>query len=214
MTASGNPWADPATEQDAYGGPPGHPAQPYPPGAPPPGYGWAPAPPPYWAVPGAPVPARTRRPGQVVAAAVLAFVQAAVVAASSAYLLLLVSAFGLLAGVSAGDAGAAPLVTEAVVLTVVQLLSAVALVVGGTMVLNRRSRPSWLTLVVACGVQLALALYWVVRLSTLDGSGDDVLGPAAALAVGVLLFTAAPAVALGLLLTGTVRRWLEGPGPR
>jgi hypothetical protein len=209
VSAPGSPWSDPATEteQVAYAGPPTYAA---------PGYGWAPpAPPaPYWPAYGPPVPVRPRRPGQVVASAVLAFVQAAVVALSSAYLLVLASTFGLLASEIGGDGEADALVTEAVVLTVVQLLSAVALVVGGIMVLNRRSRASWLTLLVAFAAQLALSLYWVVRLSTIDGfTDDDVLGRAPVLLVGVLFFAAVPAVGLGLLLTGTVRRWAADAGP-
>ncbi len=163
---------------------------------------------------GPPAPSRPRRPGQVVAAAVLAFVQAGVVAVASAYVLLLASTFGFLATVpgasGADEAGA--LVTEATVLTVVQLLSAVGLVVGGVLVLNRRSRSSWLTLVLGFAVQLALALYWLVRLLTLGGLVDDAVGsdPVGVLVVGVLFFAAAPAVGLGLLLVGAVRRWAAG----
>ncbi|SHH30813.1 hypothetical protein [Geodermatophilus nigrescens] len=211
MTHPASPWSDPATETEpvAYAGPPvsAPPPQPYPGGWAPPGYGW---PPQQWPAYGPPAPARPRRPGQVVAAAVLSFVQAAAVALSSAYLLLLASTFGFLATEFGGDAQADALVTEATVVTVVQLLSAVALVVGGVLVLNRRGRGTWATLVAALGVQLALSLYWVVRLSTLDGFSDDVVGPAAVLVVGVLFFTAAPAVALGLLLVGPVRRWAAG----
>ncbi len=211
MTGPGSPWADPATETEpvAYTGPPASTAPPA--GYPAPGYGWVPPP---WPAYGPPVPARPRRPGQLVAAAVLAFVQAALVALSSAYLMLLASTFGLLSSEFGGDPEAEALVTEAVVLTVVQLLSAIALVVGGVVVLNRRGRGSWLTLLVSLAVQLALALYWLVRLATLDGfTDDDVLAPAAALVVGVLFFAAVPAVALGLLLTGTARRWATGDGP-
>jgi hypothetical protein len=230
VTAPGDPWSDSATEteQVAYSGPPAYTGAPaaYPPpghaptghhqpgsarpGYPQPGYGWAPAPAPYWPAYGPPVPARPRRPGQVVASAVLAFVQAAAVALSSAYLLLLASTFGFVASEFGGDPEAEALVSEAVVVTVLQLLSAVALVVGGILVLNRRSRSSWLTLLVAFGVQLALALYWVVRLSSLDGFSDEVFGPAAVLVVGVLFFAACPAVGLGLLLVGAVRRWAAG----
>ncbi len=219
MTAPGSPWSDPATETEpvAYAGPPTYATASAPgwtapgwtaPGWTAPGYGWAPPPAPYWPAYGPPAPARPRRPGQVVAAAVLAFVQAAVVALSSAYLLLLASTLGLVSSEFGGSSEAESLVTEAVVLTVVQLLSAIALVVGGIMVLNRRSRASWLTLLVSFAAQLALSLYWVVRLSTLDGfTDDDVLGSAPVLLLGVLFFAAVPAVGLGLLLTGTARRW-------
>ena len=214
--SGGSPWADPATEteQVAYAGPPATAAPGYPPaGYAPPGYGWAPPPAPYWAAYGPPVPARPRRPGQLVAAAVLSFVQAALVALSSAYLVLLAVAAGALAteyGTSTEDDA---LVTEAVVLTVVQLLSAIGLVIGGILVLNRRSRGTWLTLVVTCAVQLALALYWAVRLTTLDGFTDELDGPGAALVAGVLFYAAAPAVALGLLLVPAVRRWATGDAP-
>ncbi|MGY1607051.1 hypothetical protein [Geodermatophilus sp. SYSU D00700] len=213
MTAPGSPWADPATEteQVVYTGPPSY-ATPPVPGALPPGYGWPPPSVPYWPTHGLLAPARSRRPGQVVAAAVLAFVQAALVALTSAYLLLLASTLGLVSPGFGGDADADSLVTEAVVVTVVQLLSAVALVVGGVLVLNRRSRGSWLTLLVALAVQLALALYWLVRLGTLDGFTDEV-GPGAVLVAGVLFYVAAPAVGLGLLLAGGVRRWAADPEP-
>ncbi|MBM7804741.1 hypothetical protein JOD57_000578 [Geodermatophilus bullaregiensis] len=220
-----SPWSDPAAQADpvAYAGPPVTAPAPYaaaaypPPGPytaaayPHPGYGWPGHGVPVW---GPPAPLRPRRPGQVVAAAVLAFVQAGLVAVASAYVLLLASTFGFLATVpgasDADEAGA--LVTEATVLTVVQLLSAIALVVGGVMVLNRRSRASWLTLVAAVAAQLALALYWLVRLSALGGFLDDTTGsdPSGVLVVGVLFFAAAPAVGLGLLLVGAVRRWAAG----
>ncbi len=216
MTPAGSPWADPRTEteQVAYAGPPTTAAPGLPaPGSPVPGYGWAPPPAPYWAVPGPPAPVRPRRPGQLVAAAVLAFVQAALVVVSSAYLLLLASTLGLLSGELGGDAEAGALVTEAVVVTVVQLVSAIALLVGGIVVLNRRGRRSWQTLVAGLAVQLALALYWVVRLTTLDVATGEAVGPVAVLAVLVLFFAAAPAVGLGLLLTGTVRGWATGSDP-
>jgi len=205
VSGVGSPWSDPETV--TYTGPPvSAPPQQHP--WAPPAAGWPPAP--YWPAYGPPVPARPRRPGQVVAAAVLAFVQAVGVALTSAYLLLLASTFGLLSTEFGGDSETDAFIDEAVVLTVVQLLSAVALVVGGILVLNRRARSSWTTLVVAFGVQLALALYWVVRLSTLGGFSEDVVGPAAVLVVGVLFFTAAPGVGVGLLLAGAVRRWSAG----
>ena len=220
MSAPGSPWSDPATEteQVAYAGPPpsappGHSAAPgygAAPGYAPPGYGWPPSPAPYWAgQPPFAAPARPRRPGQVVAAAVLAFVQATGVALASAYVLLLASTFGFLATEYGGDEQVDSLVTEASVLSAVQLVSAVALVVGGILVLNRRSRSSWTTLLVAFGVQLALSLYWIVRLTTVDAFGDA-FAPFAVLVVGVLFFAALPAVGLGLLLVGTVRAWATG----
>ncbi|PWW24646.1 hypothetical protein JD79_03835 [Geodermatophilus normandii] len=212
MTAPGSPWADPATttEPVAYLGPP--PTAPYAPPAPGPyGGGW-PVPAPYWPAYGPPVPARPRRPGQLVASSVLAFVQGGLVALTSAYLLLLASTLGVVSTGFGGDAEADALVAEGTVVTIVQLLSVVALVVGGILVLNRRSRSSWLTLLVALAVQLLLAVYWLVRLSSLDALTDDVLGSAGLLVAAVLFYVAAPAVALGLLLVGPVRRWSDDAG--
>jgi hypothetical protein len=225
VTVPGSPWADPATttEPVAYGGPP--PTAPY--AAPAPGPyggvpyggipyggvpGW-PAPPGYWPAYGPPVPARPRRPGQLVASAVLAFVQAGLVALTSAYVLLLASTLGVVSSGFGGDPRADALVTEGTVVTIVQMLSVVALVVGGILVLNRRSRSSWLTLLVALAVQLVLAVYWLVRLSTLDALTEDVLPSAGLLVAAVLFYVAAPAVALGLLLVGPVRRWADSTDP-
>ncbi|MGY1731263.1 hypothetical protein ACI798_07065 [Geodermatophilus sp. SYSU D01045] len=213
MSSPGSPWADPAagTEPVAYAGPPA--TAPY--VTPPPVYGgYAPGWPaaPYWPAYGPPVPQRPRRPGQVVAAAVLAFVQAAVVALSSAYVLLLASTFGVFAAIPDAGTGADDdlygLVTEVTALSAVQLLSAVLLVVAGVLVLNRRSRAVWTTLLAGFGVQLALAVYWLVRLTSLaDLAGFE---PTGVLVVGVLFYAAAPAVGLGLLLAGAVRRWAAG----
>ena len=197
-----NPWADPATETQPgapYAGPP--PTTPYRPasgGWPPPAafHGAA------WPWPAAP--ARPRRPGQVVAAAVLAFVQAAGVAIATAYVQLLATVFSMAAGQPGFPADGAALAAEAGVLGVVQLVSVVALVVGGILALNRRSPLARRTLVAALAVQLALAAYWAVRLLVVFDSGP------AALLVLVLFCAAAPAVALGLAVGRASRAWFAG----
>ncbi|SFP37513.1 hypothetical protein SAMN05660464_2972 [Geodermatophilus dictyosporus] len=215
-----SPWADPSAPTDpaGYTGPPVTAPAPYavPPAYPPPSHGWAPGYPPALPAWGPPAPPRPRRPGQVTTAAVLGFVQAGVVALSSAYVLLLASTLGTLAvlgGQSSGEAES--LVTEATVLSVVQLLSAVALVVGGVLVLNRRGRASWATLLGGLGAQLAIALYWAVRLLTLDGLAGGVSGPGpvGVLVVLVLFYAVLPGVGVGLLLVRDARRWADGAGP-
>jgi hypothetical protein len=222
VTAPRDPWADPATETrdgDPYAGPPatgpagppawaqgqawqygqtagygagpGWPAPSYP-GYP--AWGWGPPP-------------RPRRPGQVIAAAVLAFVQVGLVLFASLYLYLIVSVVGFVedrAGMA--PVGSAALVAEGNVLLGVQLASVVLLVVAGVLALNRRRRSSWWTLVAAHAVQVALAVYWVLRLSTLSDTGAG--QPLAAFA---LFFLAGPAVAVGLLVAGPGRRWFDGP---
>ncbi len=220
MSAPRDPWADPTTptQQGApYAGPPptapapGWPppygaspygASPYGAWPPPwPGYGWPPGPP------------APRRPGQVVGAAVLAFVQAALVLVGALY----VYTFASVAALAAAEAGAglstgraADLAREGQVLALVQLASVVALVVGGILVLSRATRTAWITLVVAFAVQLVLALYWAVRLSdvigSLPGAGDG------GFLVGMsLFFAAAPLTGLGLLVAGPGRRWFTAP---
>ncbi|MFW3169043.1 hypothetical protein [Geodermatophilus sp. CPCC 206100] len=205
-----DPWSDPRTETEhgpPYAGPP--PTAPVPPwGQPygaPPGYGW-PAP---YGAPWPPAPTGPRRPGQVIAAAVLAFVQAAAVAFASAYVVLLASLFSLGGGEAGFPADGSGLATEATVLAFVQVASVVALVVGGIMALNRRSPAARWTLVGALAVQLALAAYWAVRLvALLEGAvGPD---PSAVLLFGVFCFAAAPAVGLGLLCSRSARAWFAG----
>ncbi|MGY1824361.1 hypothetical protein [Geodermatophilus sp. SYSU D00079] len=219
MTAPRDPWSDPATETEhgaPYAGPPPTPAVPPWPGPPygaPPGpagwppYGTAPYATPYTPTgrPGPPA-AGPRRPGQVVAAAVLAFVQSAGVAVASAYVFLVASLFALAEGEPGFPGDGDALAAEATALAAVQIASVVALVVGGIMVLSRRSAAARRTLVVALGLQVALAVYWAVRLSALL---DRVPGadPSAVLLFGVFCFAAAPAVALGLLVGRPAREW-------
>jgi hypothetical protein len=221
VTAPRDPWADPATETrdgDPYAGPPttgpaGPPSWPQAPawphgrspgfGA---GHGWAP---PYQGYPawGWAPPPRPGRPGQVIAAAVLAFVQAGLVLFASLYLYMIVSVVGFVedqAGVA--PVGSAALVAEGHALLVVQLASVVLLVVAGVLALNRRRRSAWWTLVAAHAVQVVLAVYWAVRFSALSDTG--VGQPLAAFA---LFFLAGPAVAVGLLVAGPARRWFDDP---
>jgi hypothetical protein len=206
VTVPRDPWSDPATETEPgapYAGPPPTAPAWVPPGyGAPPAYGWpAPYAPP-WPVP----PRGPRRPGQVVAAAVLAFVQAGVVAFASAYVFLLASVFSLARGEPGFPADAAALATEATAVAAVQIGSVVALVVAGVLVLNRRSAAARWTLVAALGLQIALAAYWWARLDGLSAAavGPD---PSAVVLFGVLCFAAAPAVGLGLVSSRPAREW-------
>jgi hypothetical protein len=219
-----DPWSDPATETEPgapYAGPPPTapyrpaaegwpgPAGPYPQASPhpwphawPPA--WPPPSPPPWPHPWPPAPARPQRPGQVVGAAVLALVQAAGVAVATAYVQLLGAVFSMAAGQPGLPAGGAALAAEAGTLAVVQLVSVVLLVAGGVLALVRRSPLARWTLVAAAALQLALAAYWAVRLlAVLDAGVAPVL---------VLVFAAAPAVALGLAVGRPARAWFAG-GP-
>jgi hypothetical protein len=152
-----------------------------------------------------------RRPGQVVAVAVLAFVQAGLVLLASAYVFF----FASIARVAVLDAGGTTgrsgtiddLAAEGNVLALLQVLSVVALVVGGVLALGRR-RAASPVLAGALTVQILLAVYWAVRLNSL---ADDLPGPdpATALTWCSLMFAAMPLVALGLLLFGPGRAWFQ-----
>lgn len=205
MSTPRDPWSDPATETEPgapYAGPPpttmpywATPAGPAPYAAPWP-QPWAQP----WPHPWPPAPVRPQRPGQVVAAAVLAFVQAAAVALTTAYVQLLGTVFAAAAEQPGFPADGAALAAEADVLSLVQLVSVLLLVAAGVLALaTRRPLARWV-LGAALALQLALAAYWAVRLLALAGT-------APALLVGVLAFAAAPTVALGLSVGRPARAW-------
>jgi hypothetical protein len=209
-----DPWAEPSRPAAPYAGPPptvpvAHPpygsappywnGQSY--GYPPAGYGypgpWGPAP-----------PSRPRRPGQVITVSVLSFVQAGLVFFASLYVWMLTSIADV-ARSRLSSATVAALVTEGTVLAIVQLVSAVVLVVAGAFALTRRTRAAWLVVLGAQLAQVALALYWAVRLQVWV---SDVPGPSpgAAFSAFALFFAAGPLVALGLVVFGPGRRWFDG----
>ena len=209
MSGQPSPWSDPTTEPEPgapYAGPP--PTVPYRPAT-----GWSPAPPyggtawpPPWPPPWPPAPARPQRPGQVIAAAVLAFVQAAGVALATAYVQLLGAVFSMAAGAPGFPADGAALAAEASALSLVQLASVVLLGTAGILALtSRRPLARW-TLVAAGALQLALAAYWAVRLLPVLDQGAGVL------TVLVLGFAAAPGVALGLSVGRPAQVWFAPPG--
>lgn len=212
------PWGQPPYGQQPWGQPP-YGQQPW--GQPP--YGQQPWGQPQYAQPqwgpgpygqpwGPPRPVE-RTPGQVIGAAVLAFVQAVVVLIASLY----VWFFASIADIASSgrpdvytSETARRLATEGTVLAVVQLVSVVLLVAGGIMALNRRSPVGYRLLGGAHVVQVVLALYWAGRLLDVLGElpGGDGEGSLAAFA---LFFVVGPAVSLGLLLSGAARRWFTAP---
>jgi hypothetical protein len=209
---SGDPWADPATptqQGEPYAGPP--PTAPYAYSAPP---AWGPQPygVPYGA-PWAPLPPRgPQRPAQVVTAAVLAFVQAAVVLIASLYVWMLASIADFL-GTQAQqgfDPRLGAFSREGAVLAILQTLSAALLIGAGIWALNSRRRGAWMLLLVAHAVQVVLTGYWLVRLA---GLADDLPGPDGdgALLGLSLFFAAGPVTAIVLLLVGAGRHWFAPP---
>jgi hypothetical protein len=195
------PWGQPAWGQPQWG-PPGY----GPPGYGPPGYG------PQWGPPRQPV---ARTPGQVITAAVLAFVQGVVVLIASLY----VWFFASIADIASSgrpdvytSETARRLATEGTVLAIVQLASVALLITAGILALNRRTPVAHRLLAAAHIVQVVLALYWAGRLLDVLGDlpGADGEGSLAAFS---LFFMAGPVVSLGLLLSGAARRWFTGTPP-
>ena len=223
-----NPWADPSTPTQPgtpYVGPPptapqpyGYPAQYGYPGYGPPGYAAPGYGPPGYGYPGPwgpPPPRRPQRPGQVITTAVLAFVQAGVVLIASLYLWFIASFLDLAAenDPSVSSVRLDELTTEGTVLAIVQVVSAVLLVAAGIRALSVRTRTAWLLAVVAHGVQIVLAVYWVIRLISL---GNEIPGggPGPAFAAFALVFAASPLVGLSMVVVGPGRRWFgSSTGP-
>ncbi len=131
-------------------------------------------------------PSGPQRPGAALAAAVLSYIQAGVV---------LICTFFVLA---AGTA-----LTELLLIGIVQLISVGLLIFGAVQITAGSGR---LMLYIGNGLQLALVVYYLIRISTvgddLDGFGDQ------ATVVIPLFFAVMPAVALGLALNGAVTQFI------
>jgi hypothetical protein len=72
--------------------------------------------------------------------------------------------------------------------------------------LTSRRRAAGLLLVAALAVQVVLALYWAVRLTSEVGGFDS----ERTITAFALFFAAGPLVGLGMLLLGPGRRWFDG----
>ncbi|GAB3344030.1 hypothetical protein [Modestobacter lapidis] len=170
-------WAPPV-----YAPPPAPYGLPY---APPTGWAWAP-----------PRPVRPQRPGASIAAAVLAFVLAALTLFGTVYAM----AFSALLAVSRRSAGGLGPWIALVQLGVVGLL-----VAGGLLVLG--GRRAWLF--VAAGAEVALSVYWVVVLdaAALPGLGDGVL-------TVPVVFVVLAAASAGLACTPAARAWERSQAAR
>jgi hypothetical protein len=175
-----------------YTGPPPWqppPAQQWPPPAGTPQYGWPSYgwPPPGW------VQLPPRRPGVVIAAAVLGFVSAGFVALGTVYAMVFSA---LLAVVDSPSAGLGPWIA------LVQLALVGALVTAG--VLQLRGRSGWLR--GAAAAQGALAVYWAVVLSGVRAVPvDDAVLAVPVVFGGLALLTG------GLTVLPDARTWAPPP---
>lgn len=194
-----------AQAQYAYGPPqpgygtsaPGYPAAQPSYGPPQPGYG--PPPPGYPAPFGYPLQRGPVRPGGATAAAVLLFIQASVVLISTFYVLFFAS---LASGISAsGVSGADAAESEWTIVGILQLVSVGLLIFGGVQLLSGSGR---ILTLVACGIQLAFVVYWMVRIGSLPEFDTD----GSFFFVVALMYAVLPAVALGLAAQRPVAEYM------
>lgn len=131
-------------------------------------------------------PSGPQRPGAALAAAVLSYIQAGVV--------LICSFFVLAAGTE---------LTELLLIGIVQLISVGLLIFGAVQVTSGSGRRM---VFIGNGIQLALVLYYMIRISSV---GSELEGADADGAIVIPLFFAVmPAVAIGLALNSAVTRYI------
>ncbi|MBA3410226.1 MAG: hypothetical protein H0U15_05135 [Geodermatophilaceae bacterium] len=177
--------------QGGYSAPPGYPPNQ---GFPAPGYPASPGyPSPYGYPPyGYPMQRGPVRPGAATASAVLMFIQGGIVLFSTLYVLFFASLAGSVsaAGISEADSYE----TEFTIIGLLQLVSVGLLIFAGVQLLGGSGRT---LAIVACGLQLAFVVYWMIRIGSLPEFGDD---SGAFFFVVPLFYAVLPVVALPLAM--------------
>jgi hypothetical protein len=152
---------------------------------------------PYGAMPSAPQEYSSGpipRPGSATAAAVLAFVQAGITAVPGVLALIGSSSFG------GGDG-------ESWASTIAILLGVGLLIAGGVQMMGGKNRT---LLVVACGLEIVISLYFIIRALTLETGGVEGADYAQGFIIGVAVFFAImPAVALVMSLGASTTQFLQ-----
>ncbi len=177
----------------------GQPAQGYP-QSPPQGYpqapgygaGMPPAPAEYSA---GPIP----RPGTVTAAAVLAYVQAGIT---------LIPTVIMLAGAFSSDtSGAASDAAMGWIILIAQLVGAALLIVGGVKIMVGKITN---VLDVGAGLELAISVFWIIRVAAIDSGGLDVIDTGKGVIIGFAIFFAImPAISLIMSLGANTTQFLQ-----
>lgn len=149
------------------------------------------------------------RPGGATAAAVLMFIHAGIVLISTFYVLFFASFAG---GVNSSGLAENSLETEWTVIGILQLVSVGLLLFAGIQLLTGGANGRILSLI-ACGIQLALVIYWMIRIGNLaefngDGTRFFFVVP--------LMYAVLPLVALPISLGKPVTEYIaakSGPPP-
>jgi hypothetical protein len=139
------------------------------------------------------------RPGTVTAAAVLAYIQAGIT---------LIPTILMLAGlIGATDGGTASGLAEGWAIVLAQLLGAALLIAGGVQIMGGKNRT---LMVVAAGLELACALYWIIRFAAIDTDGFEVADYGKGVIIGFAIFFAImPTISLVMSLGASTTQFLE-----
>lgn len=149
-------------------------------------------------------PLTTVRPGSATAAAVLGFVQAGLTLCTTIVILFVLASVP--ATVDTGE------LTLAWIVTIAQAAGAGMLIYGSVQLLGGVDRMIYL---VAAGIEVAICLYYLVRILSADVSDTlpSTVDGRPALAVFPILFAAMPVVGLGLAATAAVNTWTRSDEP-
>jgi hypothetical protein len=134
------------------------------------------------------------RPGSATAAAVLAFVQAGITAVP-----------GVLALIGASSLGGNN--AEGWASTIAILIGVALLIVGGVQLLGGKARN---ILVIACALQIAISLYFIIRVATVDTEGIEDASYGQGMVIGFAVFFAVmPVIALVMSLGSATTQYLQ-----
>ncbi|MGB3443230.1 MAG: hypothetical protein WBA97_31210 [Actinophytocola sp.] len=177
----------------------GQPAQGYPQSPP---YGQPAAPQSYGSMPAAPAEYSSGpipRPGTVTAAAVLGYVQAGIT---------LIPTILMLTGLASSDAsGAAADAAISWVIVLVQIAGAALLIAGGVQIMGGKGRT---LMIIGAGLELAICLFWIIRVAAIDSEGIDVVDAGKGVIVGIAIFFAImPTISLVLSLGASTTQFLQ-----
>jgi hypothetical protein len=141
----------------------------------------------------------TGRPGTATAAAVLAFVQAGITAIPG-----FIQLFAAIGATDDLDTGA---VAEGLAVSVVILIGFALLIAGGVQLMGGKSRT---LLVAGSALQLAICVYYVIRIALVDSEGVDAIDAGKGVLIGFAIFFAImPTISLILSVGATTSQFLQ-----
>jgi len=137
------------------------------------------------------------KPGSVTGAAVLGYLQAGLTLITTVLL------FAGLAGSPDNTAG----VAEGWILAIAQLVGIILLIFGAVQLMSGSGRGLFIS---AVTLELAICLYWLIRIAAKDTSGLQIARNAKSAAIVFpIAFALLPVIALILVLGGNTGRWLQ-----